>query len=243
MRIIPVIDILGGVAVHAVRGRRREYKPLKSVLTDSSRTLNVAQAFNAAGFSELYVADLDAITGKGENLDEITQIIRETGLQVMVDSGTSKLTHAKTLLKHNIAKVIIGTETLTDLCFVKKAIECLGTEKIVVSLDMKAGQVLGKFDAARSLTPVKLAKEFVDVGVEELIVLDLARVGSGEGVDISLLKKIVRNRKVKVLVGGGIRGIEDLKILKSVGVDGVLLATCLHSGRVSPQDLKRLIQV
>jgi phosphoribosylformimino-5-aminoimidazole carboxamide ribotide isomerase len=243
LRIIPVIDVLGGVAVHAVRGRRREYKPLKSVLTDSTQPLNVAQALKAGGFSELYVADLDAIMRKGSNLDEITQITQETGLKVMVDSGTSNLTHAQTLLRHNITKVIIGTETLTDLSFVKKAIECLGTEKIVVSLDMKAGRVLSKFDAARSLNPVKLAKEFVDIGVKELIMLDLARVGSGEGVDVSLLKEIVDSRNVKVLVGGGIRGIEELEVLKNVRVDGVLLATCLHSGRVSPQDLKPLIQV
>ena len=62
LKIIPVIDVLGGVVVHAVRGRRKEYQPLKSGLCESTDPVDVAAALKALGFSELYVADLDAIT-------------------------------------------------------------------------------------------------------------------------------------------------------------------------------------
>ncbi len=67
LKIIPVIDILSGVAVHAVRGKREEYQPLKSVLCASSKPVDVAFAYKARGFKELYIADLDAILGKGKN--------------------------------------------------------------------------------------------------------------------------------------------------------------------------------
>ncbi|HKM59743.1 MAG TPA: HisA/HisF-related TIM barrel protein, partial [Candidatus Bathyarchaeia archaeon] len=63
MKVIPVIDILNGIVVHAVRGKRREYQPLQSSICNSIEPLEIAKTFKTLGFSELYIADLDAITG------------------------------------------------------------------------------------------------------------------------------------------------------------------------------------
>jgi phosphoribosylformimino-5-aminoimidazole carboxamide ribotide isomerase len=38
---------------------------------------------------------------------------------------------------------------------------------------------------------------------------------------------------LKVLVGGGIRDLKDLQELENFGIKGVLLATALHSGKIS----------
>jgi phosphoribosylformimino-5-aminoimidazole carboxamide ribotide isomerase len=240
LRIVPVIDILNGVTVHAIKGRREEYQPLKSVLTDSVQPIEVANAFKTAGFSELYIADLDAIMSQGSNLDAIDEIAKDTGLQIMLDSGVSDLTSAKMLSKHDISKIIVGTESIRDLKFIENALELFGKGRIIVSIDLKAGQVLSNSKETKLMTPLKLATDLVELGISELIVLDLARVGSGEGVDVSLLKKMVSGRKAKILVGGGIRGVDDLLALNPLGVDGVLLATCLHSGKVTVDDLRRL---
>src|SRR5579872_5647704 len=45
MRIVPVLDLLGGVVVRGVGGRRREYRPVVSRLTPSCDPLDVARAF------------------------------------------------------------------------------------------------------------------------------------------------------------------------------------------------------
>ena len=45
LKVIPVIDILNGIVVHAVRGKRREYQPLQSILCKSVEPLEVAKAF------------------------------------------------------------------------------------------------------------------------------------------------------------------------------------------------------
>ena len=55
MKVVPVIDILNGVVVHAVRGKRSEYKPLQSSLSNSVDPVEVAKNFKKLGFSELYV--------------------------------------------------------------------------------------------------------------------------------------------------------------------------------------------
>ena len=239
MKIIPVIDILNGVVVHAVRGRRKEYQPLKSILCDCADPVAVASAFKTCGFEELYVADLDAITGKSMNSSVLKQIVEMTGLGLIVDGGVSDLMKAQALFKNNVSKVIVGTETLPSLSFVKEAIECFGAERIVASLDLMNGKVLSQSEHAKSMEPLALALKLQEMGVTQVIVLDLARVGSGEGVDFPLLKKMLNSLRIQVFVGGGVRDIQDLATLKDMGVYGVLLATALHSGRISLEDLRR----
>ena len=239
MKIIPVIDILGGVAVHAVKGRRSEYQPLKSVLCASANPLDVALAFKMLGFSELYIADLDAIMIGRPNFSVLKQIADTTGLRLMVDAGVADLERAEKLLKSNAAKIIIGTETLSRLSFVREAVEFLGKERVVVSLDLKGDEVVSGFELGRFSSSLDLLREFQGMDVEQIIVLDLARVGSSEGVNKPFLTAALRNRRVKVFVGGGVRDIEDLLELRNVGVFGVLVATALHSGKITLAELKQ----
>jgi phosphoribosylformimino-5-aminoimidazole carboxamide ribotide isomerase len=238
LKVIPVIDILNGAAVHAVRGRRSQYQPLKSVLCDSADPVAVAAAFKACNFKELYIADLDAIMENGENYRILQQIVEKTGLRLLVDAGSSDLKQAQRLLKHKVAKVVIGTETLLSLDFVKAAVECFGSGKVIVSLDLKAGKVLSCSESLRSMLPVEDARQLQSLGVEELIVLDLARVGSGEGFDLILLKELLDNLTLKVLVGGGVNSLKDLATLRDMGVYGVLLATALHTGKITAENLQ-----
>ena len=70
-----MLDMLGSVAVHAVAGRRDQYRPLKSCICNGSDPLEVSSTFKSRyGFKELYVADLDAILGKEPSLSLVQQI-------------------------------------------------------------------------------------------------------------------------------------------------------------------------
>ena len=142
MKIVPVIDILDGVAVHAVKGRRKNYKPLKSMLSKSANPLDVATAFQKLGFKEIYVADLNAITGNYDNFSVLERIAQATELQLMVDAGVNDIKKAKELIQHGASKVIIGTETLTSIGFIDEAIQALGTQRVILSLDLKRGHLL-----------------------------------------------------------------------------------------------------
>src|SRR5947209_7775724 len=62
MRIIPVLDLKAGLAVHAVAGDRAYYQPIRSILHQGSDPIGLARAYrDKLGLSDLYVADLDAI--------------------------------------------------------------------------------------------------------------------------------------------------------------------------------------
>ena len=114
-----------------------------------------------------------------------------------------------------------------------------GSERVIVSLDLKGDKVLVKLGFDDCKNPMCLLREFKEMGVSEVIVLDLARVGSGEGVNVDFLKKVLKEVPMDVYVGGGVRDIKDLIELKNLGVSGVLVATALHSGKISIEELKQ----
>ncbi len=237
--IIPVIDILQGKVVHAVRGRRKEYQPLKSKLCASTDPLDVAAALKALGFSELYVADLDAIICGKVNFSIFKNIVEKTGLELMVDAGINTLKKAERVLESHVSKVIIGTETLPSISLIAEVVKLFGSERVVVSLDLLGDHVISGFELGAFRNPMALLREFEEAGVSQVIVLDLARVGSGEGVNLPFLQEVLRNIKAEVFVGGGVRDVKDLVELKDIGVFGVLLATALYSGKISLKELKQ----
>lgn len=238
MKVIPVIDVLNGVAVHAIRGKRKEYHPLKSVLTASIDPLEVAKTFKGQGFSEVYLADLDAILGKKPDLFLYNRIV-QTGLKLMVDAGVTDAQTAVSLKTCGVSRVIIGTETLQTLNTVKQAVQQIGAGRVIVSLDMKNNQIIMPPDFDGPKDALELLEAFRKAGVQNFLLLDLARVGSGEGANTTLLEEVLKVSGGAVYIGGGVRSIADLLNLKDLGVSGALLATALHTGKVAADDLKR----
>jgi len=239
VKVIPVIDILNGVAVHAVKGNRKEYKPLKSVLSESADSQDVAKAFQKLGFAEVYLADLNAIMGNDDNFSVVKRIAKATGLQLMIDAGVNEIAKAKRLIQLGASKIVVGTETLTSIGFVEEAIRTLGPQRVVVSLDMKNGQLLSKLNPCELSDPIDVLLKLQRIGLTQAILLDLARVGSREGVAMAFLKKVLECVSLQVFVGGGVRDIDDLIKLNKLGVSGALVATALHSGKIKVKALRR----
>lgn len=238
MKVIPVIDILNGKVVHAVKGNRSQYKPLLSSLTQSTDPLEVAKTFKTLGFHQLYVADLDAIIECTSDFSSLKRIALETGLELMVDAGVTHLDRAQKLLEVGASKLIIGTETLQSKRFVLDSIERFGAERVVLSLDLRGSRVLVGSGFAEATEPLQLLGEFRSMGLSQVIVLDLSRVGSGMGIDLGFLKTVL-GVGLDVYVGGGVRGFEDLLELKEAGISGALVATALHTGKIGVSALKQ----
>ena len=238
MKIIPVIDVLNGIAVHGVRGERKQYQPLKSVLCQSANPLEIALTFDSLGFTSLYLADLDAILGKHANFDVYTQIMSQTGLDLMVDAGIADVNKAAEVLAAEASKIVIGSETLRNLDFVEQAVKTFGEERVVVSIDRKNGKLLTASNDIASLDSVSFAQKLATLGVSQIILLDLDRVGTEHGINCSVLKTILEKTRIDVLVGGGIRSLQELEELRKIRVTGALVATVLHNGKLTSDELK-----
>ena len=238
MKIIPVIDVLNCIAVHGIRGERNQYQPLKSILCNSADPLDVASTFESLGFGSLYLADLDAILGKPANFHIYRKIMTQTNLDLMVDAGIADITRAKEVLAAKVSKIVIGTETLSSLDFVGQAVRAFGEDKVVVSIDRKERKMLSDSEDIASMDAVSFAQKLTSIGVRHIILLDLDRVGTEQGINRTVLKNILKKTRVEVLVGGGIRSLQELRELRKLGVSGALVATVLHNGKVTVDELK-----
>jgi phosphoribosylformimino-5-aminoimidazole carboxamide ribotide isomerase len=241
MRVVGVIDLKGGTAVHAVRGERERYRPVTSVIGgEDGDALALARAFRAElGLDELYVADLDAIVGGGENSASIGALAREG--RVMVDAGVSEPAPARALLDLGAHRVIVGTETLTGPDALDRLLAELPAGAVVLSVDLRDGRVLSPDAQLAGLLALHAVARLHRAGVREAIVLDLARVGSGAGPDVALIAEIHGAfPDLQLLAGGGVRSVEDLRALGAAGAAGALVATALHRGVIGPRELAQL---
>jgi phosphoribosylformimino-5-aminoimidazole carboxamide ribotide isomerase len=233
MRVIGVIDLKDGVAVHAVRGERERYRPVRSRLVEGADPVAVARALrDRLDLRELYVADLDAIGGGPGHDETLRALAAET--ELMLDAGVSDAAGVERVLALGAARAIVGTETLAGA----GAFAELPLDRVVLSLDMRAGRVLAHDPELATLGPGEALARLTRAGLREAIVLDLARVGSGEGPDVGLVGELHgRFPQLALLAGGGVRDAADLRALAQAGAAGALVATALHNGAIGRDDL------
>ena len=234
--VLPVLDLLGGVVVRGVAGRREEYLPIRSRLTASAVPLEVARALRRGfGFERLYVADLDGIVHHRPNWDVGKQLV-EDGFRLLVDGGVE--TTEDVLRWSSIGcEVVIGLESCrspSDLATMVAA-----CESVTFSLDLQNGEpMLAESASGWSGDPREIVRQAVDCGVSRLIVLDLADVGMGSGARTGALCRAIRTEfpQVGLIGGGGVRSRADLIDWRASGVQHVLVASALHDGRLAAGD-------
>jgi len=238
VQVIPVLDLMAGLVVRGVGGRRHEYRPIESVLSPDARPGTVARSLAAIGFRTAYVADLDAIGGR-EPAWAIYRDVLEAGLEPWIDAGISRVEQAISLSRfecagRGLAAIVAGLESLPHPQTLADLIAAVGPERLIFSLDLKSGRPLTEAPAWQTLTPAQIAVIALRLGVRRMIVLDLAAVGTGRGAGTESLCRELRCRdpKLQIIAGGGVRGVDDLRSLARAGCDAALVASALHDGRL-----------
>jgi phosphoribosylformimino-5-aminoimidazole carboxamide ribotide isomerase len=242
MRIIPVLDLLGSQVVRGVAGQRDQYRPVQSRLVEGSDSLSVARAIRTEfGLSQLYVADLDAILHGRPNVS-ILKSLHCDGFSLLVDAGLRRCPEAVPIFDTGVDQVVAGLETLEGPRELAGLISQHGPSRIVFSLDLRDGQTLSNGSAWPAGDAFEVARSAIDTGCTQLIVLDIARIGTGGGVSTLTLCDTIRRTftGVTVITGGGVRGVEDLRKLEREGIDGVLIASALHDGSITPAEIRSL---
>jgi HisA/HisF family protein len=226
MQIVPVLDLKGGVVVHARRGQRAEYKPLQSPLVDGCEPVAVARALCAVCRTKnLYVADLDALAGGP--VDEATLAKLASVAEPWVDAGATSADSAAALYRAGVARNVVGTESLAPGAEIDRP--------VVLSVDLREGRLISPDPELAGRGPSAAAPLARALGVRELLVIDLARVGSGSGPPLDAVAELSAALPgVAIYSGGGVRDQADLGALESAGAAGALVATALHEGRVTP---------
>ena len=228
MQIIPVLDLKGGRVVRGVQGDRAAYRPIETPLSATADPLDVlAGLMGLHPFGAVYLADLDAIGGGEPDLALYRRLAQaHPDCRVWVDCGLKDRAGSEQLRAVPALRPVAGSETLVDTALLlNPAFQREG----VLSLDFRGDDFVG--DPA--------ALEASENWPARLIVMTLARVGSGLGPDLLRLSQIIDRAgpKRRVLAAGGLRGPEDIAALNDLGVAGILVASALHDGRLTADDI------
>jgi HisA/HisF family protein len=233
MQIIPVLDLKDGTVVRAQMGARDRYRPIETPLAPGSDPVDVARGLlSVHPFQTLYIADLDAIERRGSN-DAAIERLRQAfpHVSLWVDNGIADRAAAFAWLTAGNDDLVLGSETQRDPALVR---ELSAHPRVVLSLDFRGVNFTG---------PAELL-EHPCIWPHRLIVMTLARVGSGAGPDTARIAEIrARAGGRSIYAAGGVRDLRDLTALHQLGVAGALVATSLHDGRLSGADIGRIDDV
>ena len=240
MNLIPVIDLMQGQVVRAVRGNRQAYQPIVSALCASSDPLTVAKILcEHCATRHLYVADLDALLGGPAQVAVLRSLLQALPeLELWLDAGFASAAAAETLRAElgAVAERVVpvfGSESLASRAELER---CFGgavasasasaselAREAVLSLDRRDGQ---RLDAAGCW-------EAPALWPKRVIVMTLERVGSDAGPDLETLVSVrLRSPSTFIVGAGGIRDPGDLARAHAAGAGAWLVASALHDGRL-----------
>ena len=239
MEVIPVIDLFNGQAVHAVRGERTQYGPVKSCLCASSDPIDLAIAYrNRLDAHSIYVADLNGILENSPDWRVLSQLTRHAK-QLWVDAGCAHVDHVKTLVEQlgstpGHVRIVLPLERIESLAELGRMIRTVKAFDwdYVFSVDMKDGKSLAG-DGWGDRSPREIVIDALGHGIDEFLLLDLAQVGSGNGVrEQPVVSWASEFPDARFSMGGGIRARADLNWLRHQGWQAALVATAIHQGVV-----------
>jgi phosphoribosylformimino-5-aminoimidazole carboxamide ribotide isomerase len=230
-----VLDLRQGQAVHARRGDRQFYQTLASNLAPAD-PIALADAFrDQLGLDSLYVADLDAIEHDQPNWEILSRL---RARDLWLDVGLRGIPRLDELRDSGVSTIIVATETLADLALLHTFAGRIDPTRLVLSVDMREGRPMGKL----GLEPLDLVANAIDAGLRRILLLDLGRVGTGEGVGTLSLMEAIRERfgPVEITVGGGIGSVAEVRHAREAGASAALVGSALHDGRITRSDLESL---
>jgi phosphoribosylformimino-5-aminoimidazole carboxamide ribotide isomerase len=244
-RVVPVLDLKEGRAVHAIGGRRERYQPIGGVLDAHSDPIALAKSTrDALGLDSLYLADLDAIEGR-EPSRRIYAQLAGLGLDLWIDAGLcDDGSVAWAFGEHSgDVKIIAGLETLKGPRALAGIIDRVGAGRAIFGLDLFEGQPrAGGGPAWGTDNPVELADRAIELGVRHVLVIDLARVGSRRGPGTDKLIEQIRevHPEIQLTAGGGVASIDDVLRFCEAGASNVLIGTSIHDGTIDRKQLERI---
>jgi phosphoribosylformimino-5-aminoimidazole carboxamide ribotide isomerase len=228
MQIWGALDILDGKVVILSQGlasnpRIVSHDPVRTALELENR-----------GVYGVHVVDLDAALGIGNNRETIFRLIDALNVPIEVGGGVRRLDDATSLVRAGVTRIVIGTLPLKSAEETKLIINSIGRDKVVAALDYSNGLV--RTNGWKIKTDITLSEAIRKVrllGIECFIITAIDRDGTDRGPDLHTYCSLLRQfPSLYLFAAGGIRDSEDISILGSAGVAGVVIGKALYEGRL-----------
>ena len=231
MIIFPAIDISDGKCVRLTQG---DFKTTMQVANDP---LETALSFQKAGAEWLHMVDLDGAKNATQPNSKIfVNLAKSTKLKIELGGGIRDFQTAVNYLEKGIERVIIGSAALKNPQLVKDLVKEY-PDRIAVGIDAKNKMVQteGWLDSS-NVNYLDLAREMEGIGVSYIIYTDISKDGTLKGPNLEELEAINNAVKTNIIASGGIRNIEDIKVLKKLGLYGAICGKSIYKRTLNLED-------
>ena len=235
MIIFPAMDLRDGKCVRLYQG---DFSTTNIV---GKEPLVTAQGFKDKGAEFFHMVDLDgALKGNVQNLNTVITIIKETKIPVQLGGGIRTIETIEKLINNGVSRVILGTAALNNPELVKTAIREYG-EKIAVGIDARNGFVAAEgWLTVSKVNYIDFGKQMESIGVKTIIYTDISRDGTLKGPNFEQTFKLNESVSCDIVASGGMKDIEDLRLLRKKNLYGAIVGKSIYSGTI---DLEEAIKV
>ena len=259
-RIIPCLDVDDGKVVKGVK-----FEGIKDV----GDPRELARRYNAEGADELTFLDIGAsYKSRATLLDVVKQVAEEVFIPLCVGGGIRTIDDMRDAMNSGADKVSVCTSALNRPELLCEMAAAYGSQCVVLSIDAKRvqsndGKPLwhafshgGRNDTG--FDAIEWALRAVELGAGEILLNSIDADGTGAGYDLELNRRILNAVPVPVIASGGagtldqIAGVllstknEEMPEQESAdstpGADAALVASLLHFGKTTIQEIKKHAQ-
>lgn len=226
MIILPAIDLYNRKVVRLYQGDYGQ----QEIFGDDP--IVFAQNFAKAGAKYLHLVDLNgAKEGTKKQFDLVAEIVAKTDLFVELGGGIRNEEDIQDCLSIGVKRVILGTIAQQEPQFAKEMIKKY-REKIAIGVDAKKGKVAVNGWLETTETDAYIfCQELVAAGCQTIIYTDIARDGTGMGMDSAAYEKL-NALGCNIIASGGVATLADITSLAQAGTYGTIVGKSLYSGQL-----------
>lgn len=235
MQIIPAIDIIDGKCVRLTEG---DYDTKKIY---NENPLEVAKAFEDAGFTRVHVVDLDgAKAGKVRNWKVLEAVAGKTGMAVDFGGGIKTAEDVDIVFNAGAAWATIGSLAVKDEKTFVQWLQHYGAAKFMLGADVRDEKItIGGWLETTDIDIIDFIGNYLQQGVQQVFCTDVSKDGKLEGPAIDLYKKIIaQHPTLAIIASGGVSIIDDVAALQEIGCGGVIIGKAIYENRISLQELQ-----
>lgn len=235
--LLPAVDVKDGKAVRLVQGElARE--------TTYGAPLEAALDFQSSGAEWLHLVDLDAAFGLGSNHDILAEVVGNLDIKVELSGGIRDDQSLERALATGCARINLGTAALENPEWTSEVIRKHG-EKIAVGLDVRGHTLAARGWTKEGGDLFETIERLDRDGCTRYVVTDVAKDGTMQGPNISLLREVAAATNAPIIASGGVSTLDDIHALREltpIGIEGIIIGKALYAGAFTLQDALKVAQ-
>ncbi|HMF91381.1 MAG TPA: HisA/HisF-related TIM barrel protein [Candidatus Angelobacter sp.] len=221
--LIPSIDLMGGKIVQLVQGEKKALE-----FNDFDPWID---RFSSKPLVQLI--DLDAAMGQGSNREQVAMLCQR--LRCQVGGGIRSVARGQELLANGAQRVIFGSALLSDgainSAFAQECSEKLGRDPLTFAIDSRGGKVAIKgWREHSSVDPRAMMRE-LEPFCSAFLYTHIDSEGTLSGFPLEVAHKLRQATTRRLIVAGGIRSLDEVASLDTIGVDAVV-GMAIYTGTI-----------